>query len=40
MADTLEYSDVAFPLRRFDEELVAELRHFCASLSRRTATRS
>jgi isocitrate dehydrogenase kinase/phosphatase len=32
MADTLEYSDVAFPLARFDEELVAELRHFCASL--------
>jgi len=32
MADTLEYSDVAFPLARFDEELVAELRHFCPSL--------
>ena len=32
MADTLEYSDVALPLARFDEELVAELRHFCASL--------
>ena len=30
MADTLEYSDVAFPLARFDEELVAELREFCA----------
>jgi isocitrate dehydrogenase kinase/phosphatase len=32
MADTLEYSDVAFPLARFDEELVAELRQFCPSL--------
>ena len=32
MADTLEYSDVAFPRARFDEELVAELRHFCPSL--------
>jgi isocitrate dehydrogenase kinase/phosphatase len=32
MADTLEYSDVAFPLDRFDDELVAELRHFCPSL--------
>ncbi|HEV7578135.1 MAG TPA: bifunctional isocitrate dehydrogenase kinase/phosphatase [Caldimonas sp.] len=32
MADTLEYSDVAFPKARFDDELVAELRHFCASL--------
>ena len=32
MADTLEYSNVALPLARFDEELVAELRHFCASL--------
>jgi isocitrate dehydrogenase kinase/phosphatase len=32
MADTLEYSDVAFPLARFDEELVAELRHYCPSL--------
>ena len=32
MADTLEYSDVALPLARFDDELVAELRHFCASL--------
>jgi isocitrate dehydrogenase kinase/phosphatase len=32
MADTLEYSDVAFPRGRFDDELVAELRHFCASL--------
>ena len=32
MADTLEYSNVAFPRQRFDEELVAELRHFCPSL--------
>ena len=32
MADTLEYSNVAFPRHRFDEELVAELRHFCPSL--------
>ena len=32
MADTLEYSNVAFPLSRFDVELVAELRHFCPSL--------
>jgi isocitrate dehydrogenase kinase/phosphatase len=32
MADTLEYSDVAFPRARFDDELVAELRHFCPSL--------
>ena len=32
MADTLEYSDVAFPRARFDDELVDELRHFCPSL--------
>jgi isocitrate dehydrogenase kinase/phosphatase len=32
MADTLEYSDVAFPRSRFDDELVAELQHFCPSL--------
>ena len=32
MADTLEYSDVAFPRQRFDDELVAELKHFCPSL--------
>ena len=32
MADTLEYSNVAFPRYRFDEELLAELRHFCPSL--------
>ncbi len=32
MADTLEYSDVAFPRHRFEDELVAELKHFCPSL--------
>jgi isocitrate dehydrogenase kinase/phosphatase len=32
MADTLEYSNVAFPRHRFSDELVAELRHFCPSL--------
>ncbi len=32
MADTLEYSNVAFPRQRFEEELVAELRHYCGSL--------
>ena len=32
MADTLEYSDVAFPRQRFEDELVAELRRFCPSL--------
>ena len=32
MADTLEYSNVAFPRARFEEELMAELRHFCPSL--------
>jgi len=32
MADTLEYTRVAFPRHRFDEELIAELRHFCGSL--------
>ncbi len=32
MADTLEYSNVAFPRHRFEEELVAELRQFCGSL--------
>jgi len=32
MADTLEYSNVAFPRARFEEELVAELKHFCGSL--------
>ena len=32
MADTLEYSNVAFPRERFEDELVAELKHFCGSL--------
>jgi len=32
MADTLEYSNVAFPRARFDDELVAELKHYCASV--------
>ena len=32
MADTLEYSNVAFPLQRFEDELLAELKHFCPSL--------
>ncbi len=32
MADTLEYSNVAFPRARFDDELVDELRRFCPSL--------
>ncbi|MFT3664214.1 bifunctional isocitrate dehydrogenase kinase/phosphatase [Piscinibacter sp.] len=32
MADTLEYSNVAFPRARFEPALVAELKHFCPSL--------
>ncbi len=32
MADTLEYSNVAFPRARFDDQLVAELQKFCPSL--------
>ena len=32
MADTLEYSNVAFPRQRFEDELVAELKHYCPSL--------
>ncbi|TMH04262.1 MAG: bifunctional isocitrate dehydrogenase kinase/phosphatase [Betaproteobacteria bacterium] len=32
MADTLEYSNVAFPRSRFDEELIAELNELCPSL--------
>jgi len=32
MADTLEYSNVAFPRSRFDDALVAELKHHCASV--------
>ena len=35
MADTLEYSNVAFPLARFSEELLAELNHFAPSLVER-----
>lgn len=32
MADTLEYSDVAFPRHRFSEELLAEIRHYAPSV--------
>ena len=32
MADTLEYSNVAFPRNRFREELIAELKQFAPSL--------
>jgi isocitrate dehydrogenase kinase/phosphatase len=32
MADTLEYSNVAFPRARFDDELLAELHRDCPSL--------
>ncbi len=32
MADTLEYSNVAFPRERFSEALIAELKHFAPSL--------
>ena len=32
MADTLEYSNVAFPRGRFEDELVAELQEYCPSL--------
>ena len=32
MADTLEYSNVAFPRHRFSEELIAELKHYAPSL--------
>jgi isocitrate dehydrogenase kinase/phosphatase len=32
MADTLEYSTVAFPRQRFEDELLAELKKFCGSL--------
>jgi isocitrate dehydrogenase kinase/phosphatase len=31
MADTMEYSKVAFPLERFDEELMAEIQKFAPS---------
>jgi isocitrate dehydrogenase kinase/phosphatase len=32
MADTLEFSNVAFPRERFSDELIAELQHFCPSV--------
>jgi isocitrate dehydrogenase kinase/phosphatase len=32
MADTLEFSNVALPRHRFEDDLVAELKHFCGSL--------
>ena len=32
MADTLEYSNVAFPRQRFEPELIDEIRHYCPSL--------
>jgi isocitrate dehydrogenase kinase/phosphatase len=32
MADTLEYSEVALPLTRFEPELIEEMRTYCASL--------
>jgi isocitrate dehydrogenase kinase/phosphatase len=32
MADTLEYSNVAFPRHRFEQELIDEIKHFCPSL--------
>jgi isocitrate dehydrogenase kinase/phosphatase len=38
MADTLEYSNVAFPRARFEDELIAELKHFCGPASSRSAT--
>ena len=31
MADTLEYSEVAFPRERFEDELIEEIRHFAPS---------
>lgn len=31
MADTLEYSEVAFPRERFDDELIAEIKKFAGS---------
>lgn len=31
MADTLEYSDVAIPRSRVEDELIDELKHFCGS---------
>ncbi|MES2091422.1 MAG: isocitrate dehydrogenase kinase/phosphatase-domain containing protein, partial [Pseudomonadota bacterium] len=32
MADSLEFTNVAFPRDRFDDELIAELKHFAPSL--------
>ena len=32
MADTLEFSNVALPRSRFDDELISELQRFCGSL--------
>ena len=32
MADTLEYANVAFPRARFEDTLVAELKHHCPSV--------
>ena len=32
MADTLEFSNVAFPRARFEDELIAELQKFCPSV--------
>jgi isocitrate dehydrogenase kinase/phosphatase len=32
MADTLEFSNVAFPRARFEDELIDELKTFCASV--------
>jgi isocitrate dehydrogenase kinase/phosphatase len=32
MADTLEFSNVALPRHRFEDELIVELKHFCGSL--------
>jgi isocitrate dehydrogenase kinase/phosphatase len=32
MADTLEFSNVAFPLARFEQELVEEIKKFCPSI--------
>ena len=39
MADTLEFSDVAFPLARFDAALLAELESACASIVERDGDR-
>jgi len=37
MADTLEYSNVAFPRHRFEDELINEIKHFCPSLLEETS---